>query len=187
MSKHSRSQILINSQPGEVRVALLEGGVAQEVHIQRSNESSIVGNIYRAVVTRVMPGLQAAFVDFGSERNGFLHIDDVFANTVVQLNQHAGASNNPKDIRYLLREGQQISVQVLKQPLGEKGARLSTKLALASTYAVYKPHGSGHKISHRINAKDERARLESGLAYILDSSSSEPKQYADRYTFRSAV
>ena len=76
MSKHSRSQILINSQSGEVRVALLEGGVAQEVHIQRSNESSIVGNIYRAVVTRVMPGLQAAFVDFGSERNGFLHIDD---------------------------------------------------------------------------------------------------------------
>ena len=76
MSKHSRSQILINSQLGEVRVALLEGEVVQEVHIQRSNESSIVGNIYRAVVTRVMPGLQAAFVDFGSERNGFLHIDD---------------------------------------------------------------------------------------------------------------
>ena len=121
MSKHSRSQILINSQLGEVRVALLEGEVVQEVHIQRSNESSIVGNIYRAVVTRVMPGLQAAFVDFGSERNGFLHIDDVLVNSVVQLNQHAGAPNNPKDIRYLLREGQQISVQVLKQPLGGKG------------------------------------------------------------------
>lgn len=96
MSKHSRSQILINSQLGEVRVALLEGEVVQEVHIQRSNESSIVGNIYRAVVTRVMPGLQAAFVDFGSERNGFLHIDDVLVNSVVQLNQHAGAPITPK-------------------------------------------------------------------------------------------
>ena len=187
MSKHSRSQILINSQPGEVRVALLEGEVVQEVHIQRSNESSIVGNIYRGVVTRVMPGLQAAFVDFGSKRNGFLHIDDVLANSVFQLNQHTGESNNLKDIRYLLREGQQISVQVLKQPLGEKGARLSTKLALASTYAVYKPHGSGHKISHRINAKDERARLENGLANILDSSPTEQKNYVGSYILRSAA
>ena len=140
MSKHSRSQILINSLPGEVRVALLEADVVQEVHIERTNESSIVGNIYRAVVTRVMPGLQAAFVDFGSERNGFLHADDVMAKSVTQLNQHTDAPTNAKDIRYLLREGQQIAVQVIKQPVAEKGARLSTKLALASAYAVYQPH-----------------------------------------------
>ena len=117
MSKHSRSQILINSQSGEVRVALLEDEVVQEIHIERTNDLSIVGNIYRAVVTRVMPGLQAAFVDFGSERNGFLHIDDVFANAIAQPNQQTNASNNIKDIRYLLREGQQISVQVLKEPV----------------------------------------------------------------------
>ena len=187
MSKHSRSQILINSQSGEVRVALLEDEVVQEIHIERTNDLSIVGNIYRAVVTRVMPGLQAAFVDFGSERNGFLHIDDVFANAITQPNQQTNASNNIKDIRYLLREGQQISVQVLKEPVAEKGARLSTKLALASTYAVYKPNGSGHKISHRINAKDERARLENGLAEILDTSPMRQKNCAGSYILRSAA
>ncbi|MDC0173071.1 Rne/Rng family ribonuclease [Gammaproteobacteria bacterium] len=187
MSKHSRSQILINSLPGEVRVALLEAGVVQEVHIERTNESSIVGNIYRAVVTRVMPGLQAAFVDFGTERNGFIHADDVMAKSVTQMNQQTNPPTNAKDIRYLLREGQQIVVQVIKQPVAEKGARLSTKLALASTYAVYQPYGSGNKISHRINGKDERTRLENGLAEILDSSPTEQKNSVGRYILRSAA
>ena len=154
MIKKSTSQILINCQAGEVRVALVENGLVQEVHIERANELSIVGSIYRGVVTRVMPGLQAAFVDFDGDRSGFLHIKDVLVKSVTPLNQQANLSNNDKDIRYLLREGQKIIIQVIKAAVAEKGARLSTNLTLASNYAVYKPYGLEHKISHRIHVKE---------------------------------
>jgi len=187
MIKKSTSHILINRQAGEVRVALLESGLVQEVHIERANELSIVGSIYRGVVTRVMPGLQAAFVDFDGDRSGFLHIKDVLVKSVTPLNQQANLSNNDKDIRYLLREGQKIIIQVIKAAVAEKGARLSTNLTLVSNYAVYKPYGLDHKISHRINVKDERARLNDGLTEILDNNSLESKHTVGSYILRSAA
>ena len=187
MIKKSASHILINRQAGEVRVALLESGLVQEVHIERANELSIVGSIYRGVVTRVMPGLQAAFVDFDGHRSGFLHIKDVLVKSATPLNQQSNLSNNDKDIRYVLREGQKIIIQVIKAGVAEKGARLSTNLTLASNYAVYKPYGLDHKISHRINVKDERVRLNDGLAEILDNNSLDRKHKVGSYILRSAA
>src|SRR6056300_1708359 len=113
-------ELLINVTPSESRVALIENGILQEIHIERNTKRGLVGNIYRGKVSRVLPGMQAAFVDIGFSKAAFLHASDIaYVHTMVPL-----ITNNDlpkKDIRELVREGQEIVVQVVKDPLGTKG------------------------------------------------------------------
>src|SRR3990172_1768094 len=114
-------EILINVTPQETRVALIENGVLQEVHIERASNRGLVGNIYKGKVTRVLPGMQAAFIEIGLDRTAFLHASDARAS-----GENGG--NAPSAINELLHEGQEIAVQVLKDPLGTKGARLTMQM-----------------------------------------------------------
>lgn len=145
-------ELLINVTPQETRVAFVENGVLQEVHIERSSKRGLVGNIYRGKVVRVLPGMQAAFVDIGLERTAFLHANDIisgFSDEKVESSQ----------IQQLVREGQQVVVQVVKDPLGTKGARLTTQLSMPSRFLVYLPGSTHLGISQRIDNDDERERL----------------------------
>ena len=162
-----RAEILMNVAAHEKRVAIIENGVLQEVHIERENQRGIVGNIYKGKIIRVLPGMQAAFVDIGLERSGFLHVSDVMP---IASDEGASIDLNSKeaDVRKWLREGQSILVQVLKDPLGAKGARLSAHLSLASRYLVHMPDLDHIGISLRIENEDERERLQAVMKSALN-------------------
>lgn len=147
-------EILINVTPVETRVALVENGMLQEVYIERSSNRGIVGNIYKGRVVRVLPGMEAAFVDIGLERAAFIHVSDIVSNPSL-----ATQASEQADIALLLREGQTLVVQVIKDPIGTKGARLTTQLSIASRYLVYMPGLSHIGISQRIEDELERERL----------------------------
>src|SRR5262245_58453629 len=115
-------EIVINITPQEARVAVIEHGVTQELHIERTSARGLVGNIYMGKVVRVLPGMQSAFVDIAGDRAAFLHVADIWSG---RNGAHAGDSGPP--IERLLSEGQNLLVQVVKDPLGTKGARLSTQ------------------------------------------------------------
>jgi ribonuclease G len=149
-------EILINVTPRETRVALVENGVLQEVYIERAGRRGLVGKIYRGKVCRVLPGMQAAFVDIGLERAAFLHASDVLPRT---LDGEAESDAQVVDITQLLREGQDISVQVIKDPLGTKGARLTTQITIPSRYLVFIPNVATVGISQKIESEQERVRL----------------------------
>ncbi|MEK9711894.1 MAG: ribonuclease G [Thalassolituus sp.] len=141
------AEILMNVTPTETRVAVVENGVLQEIFIERSNHRGLVGNIYKGKVVRVLPGMQAAFVDIGLERAAFIHASEI----------GDGDANTP--INTLVHEGQALVVQVTKDPIGTKGARLTTQLSIPSRYLVYMP-GSVHVgISQKIEENAERDRL----------------------------
>lgn len=144
-------EILINVTPPETRVALIENGVLQEVVIERSKDRGLVGNIYKGEVCRVLPGMQAAFVDIGLSRAAFLHLSDLPS---LELEQK-GSEN----IEHYLREGQHIIVQVVKDPLGTKGARLTTDISIPSRFQVYMPYSTAVGVSQRIECESERIRL----------------------------
>ncbi|MGB5489780.1 MAG: ribonuclease E/G, partial [Woeseiaceae bacterium] len=148
-----KEEILINVTPSEVRAALLENGVLQEVYIERSVRRGLNSNIYKGRVLRVLPGMQAAFVDIGLERTAFLHASDIAANRIEN------GSSEPPNIRDLVREGDEIMVQVVKDPLGNKGARLTTLVTLPSRHVVLLPFSEVVGISARIEDEDERERL----------------------------
>jgi ribonuclease G len=150
-------EILVNVTPRETRAALLEDGVLQEIYIERTRRRGLVGNIYKGTVTRVLPGMQAAFVELGLSRTAFLHASDI-ARSQAQGEESEVQPSLP-DIRELLHEGQQVLVQVLKDPLGTKGARLTTRISIPSRYLVYMPEGSGVGLSTRIEEEAERSRL----------------------------
>ena len=117
------NQILINVTPQETRVAVMEQGVPQEIHVERASARGLVGNIYLGKVARVLPGMQSAFIDIGLERAAFLHVADIF-----------GARDENEEIRpieRLLSDGQTLLVQVAKDPIGTKGARLTTHIGIA--------------------------------------------------------
>ena len=121
--------ILINWAPQETRVAIVENGAVQELHVERSLERGLVGNIYAGRVARVLPGMQSAFIDIGLERTAFLHVADIWEQ---RQNGHGGQNGDgPKPIEKILTEGQNLIVQVLKDPIGSKGARLSTQTSIA--------------------------------------------------------
>lgn len=142
-------ELLINVTPMECRVALVENGIAQELFVERSARRGLVGNIYNGKVVRVLPGMQAAFVEIGLSRTAFLHINDM----VWPRNQPA------PNVFDLLQTGQNITVQVMKDMLGSKGARLSTDLSIPSRYLVLMPYGNHTGISQRIEHEEERERL----------------------------
>jgi len=157
-----KKTILVSADRGETRVAVLEsktkGGKRKvaELYIERRGRRSIVGNIYKGKVDNVLPGMEAAFVDIGLERNGFLHVDEIVMANGKQAPKR-GRGSGPK-IGELIKSGQEILVQVVKDPLKSKGARLSMNLSIAGRYLVYAPQGGGVGVSRRLS-DSERDRL----------------------------
>ncbi len=146
-------EVLINVTPRETRVAIVENGILQEVAIERTRHKGIVSNLYKGKVCRVLPGMQAAFVDIGLERAAFLHVSDAVTHQ---------AEPHPKSdqIHAVLREGQSLLVQVIKEPLGTKGARLTTQISIPSRYVVFLPYSPGMiGVSAKIEREEERKRL----------------------------
>lgn len=154
-------EILINVTPQETRVAVVENGVLQEVYIERSQKRGLVGNIFKGRVSRILPGMQAAFIDIGLERTGFLHTSDIVALTDEIIPEEQEHNLPLPSIDTILKEGQDILVQVIKDPLGSKGARLTTRLSLPSRYLVFIPDYPTIGISQRIEDEKERERLRS--------------------------
>src|SRR5450631_3796575 len=154
-------EILINVTPQETRVAMLEQGVVQELHMERASARGLVGNIYLGRVARVLPGMQSAFVEIGLERAAFLHIADIWEH---RQNGH-GHDSNP--IERILHEGQALLVQVIKDPIGTKGARLSTQVSIAGRMLVYLPQDSHIGISQRIEDEGGRQLLRDKVQQIL--------------------
>jgi ribonuclease G len=148
-----KEEILINVTPSEVRAALLENGVLQEVYVDRTAFRGLISNIYKGRVMRVLPGMQAAFIDIGLERTAFLHASDIAKVRVADDPEHA------PNIRELVREGDEIMVQVVKDPLGNKGARLTTYITLPSRHLVLLPRSNTVGVSARIEDEQERDRL----------------------------
>jgi ribonuclease G len=154
-------EILINVTPQETRVAMLEQGVVQELHIERSSARGLVGNIYLGRIARVLPGMQSAFIEIGLERAAFLHIADIWEH------RQNGHGIEQKPIEKILHEGQSLLVQVIKDPIGTKGARLSTQVSLAGRLLVYLPQDSHIGISQRIGDEAERETLRERLQHLL--------------------
>jgi ribonuclease G len=208
------SEIIVNAEPFETRIALNENGVAAELYSEREGEQGIVGNIYKGRVTKVLPGMQAAFVDIGLEKAGFLHVNDVdtiesienyrkFASEHFEEDEDLdfdqstdedegngyarpngwGRRNwrgeNPKSIEELLKDGQEVLVQISKEPLGTKGSRLTSYITLPGRYVVYMPTINQVGISRRIEDEAERKRLrklvhqyrQPGAGYIVRTAS----------------
>ncbi len=158
--------ILINVTPQETRVAVMASGVAQELHIERAANRGLVGNIYMGKVARVLPGMQSAFVEVGLERAAFLHVADIWEE---RQNGHAGteAGKAHKPIEKILAEGQPLLVQVVKDPIGTKGARLSTQISIAGRMLVYLPQDPHIGISQRIEDESGRALLRDKVQQML--------------------
>ena len=165
-------EILVNVTPRETRVAVVENGMLQELHIERGWSRGVVGNIYKGRVQRVMPGMQAAFVEIGLDRAAFLHANDIFRPAPVPSagSEEMGAVAVPpptqRSITDLVREGQDIVVQVVKDPIGGKGARLTTQLSIPSRYLVLLPQSQVIGVSARVEDEDERARLKGLVAEL---------------------
>jgi ribonuclease G len=149
-------EILINVTPMETRVAVVENGMLQEVYIERTASKGIAGNIYKGKVVRVLPGMQAAFIEAGLERTCFIHASDFALLDEEGLERR---KTEDADIRSIIHDGQTLTIQVIKDPIGSKGARLTTHLSVPSRYLVYMPQTSHIGISQRIEDEQERNRL----------------------------
>jgi ribonuclease G len=189
-----KKQVLVSVDRGETRVALLEatgpvpdrkaaassrrrrrpanpaaGYTVAELYLERRGARSIVGNIYKGRVDNVLPGLEAAFVDIGLDKNGFLHVDEIVLPGVEVARRGRGTGKDAKPITELLKPGQEIVVQVVKDPLKTKGARLSMDLTIAGRYMVYAPFGEGIGVSRRLEDKErERLRKEAKALDLRD-------------------
>jgi len=179
----SNEEILINVTPQETRVAMVENGVLVELVVERTRRRGLIGNIYKGRVARVLPGMEAAFIDLGLERTAFLHVSDIAGSHKgsraeppvddVESNEHATSSavplaNGYPPISELLHEGQELLVQVIKEPLGTKGARLTTHLTIPSRYIVLMPNDPNVGVSSKIEDETERARLRSAVESHVD-------------------
>jgi ribonuclease G len=147
-------EILINVTPQETRVAILENGILNDLYIERTRSRGLVGNVYKGKVVRVLPGMEAAFVEIGLEKAAFLHVSDV---------AHKGQGDNDVHIGYVLREGQEILVQVIKDQIGTKGARLTSNITIPSRYLVFMPYADNIGVSSRIENEEDRERLKNSL------------------------
>ncbi|HJU49112.1 MAG TPA: Rne/Rng family ribonuclease, partial [Pseudogulbenkiania sp.] len=169
-------QILVNITPQETRVAVLEDAIVQELHVERAASRGIVGNIYLGQVKRVLPGMQSAFIEIGLERAAFLHIADV-----LEQRQHP---SEPQRIEKMLFEGQTVLVQVIKDPIGTKGARLSTQISLAGRFLVHLPQEEHIGISQKIESEEDRLSLKARLEKLLPNGA--PKGYIIRTSAETA-
>ncbi len=184
-----RNQILINAGRGETRVALLENESLAELLLERSTERSVVGNIAKGRVTRVLPGMQAAFVDIGLDKAAFLYAGDYLANPDEEnpsrgRRRGRNGSRSVPRIDTLLSEGQDIVVQVAKEPIGTKGARITSHLAIAGRHLVLTPAGSRVGVSRRIESDKERRRLREivdrlrpkGMGFIIRTAGEDARE-----------
>ncbi len=150
---------LINFTPQETRAVLMQQGVVQELHVERTDSRGIVGNVYLGKVVRVLPGMQSAFIDIGLDRTAFLHVADIWSD------RNAGEQAHP--IERILAEGESIVVQALKDPMGTKGARLSTQISIAGRLLVYLPQERHIGISQRIEDEAGRDALRERLTRLM--------------------
>jgi ribonuclease G len=171
--------ILINWAPHETRVAVVENGAVQELHVERTLERGLVGNIYNGRVARVLPGMQSAFIDVGLDRAAFLHVVDLHAASVPP---GRGATADPTaavPIERRLFEGQTLMVQVIKDPIGTKGARLSTQISIAGRLLVFLPFDQHVGISQKIGSPEHREQLRTRLASIVAQVQAESQAAGD--------
>ena len=152
-------EILINVTPQETRVAVMQFGVVQDLYIERSSSCGIVSNVYLGRVKRVLPGMQSAFIDIGLERSAFLHVADIWGNS--------NDADTAKPIEKILFDGQTLLVQVIKEPIGSKGARLSTQISIAGRLLVYLPQETHIGVSQRIEGTEQREALRAKLQAAL--------------------
>ena len=171
-------ELLMNITPQETRLAVVENGMLQELHIERSSNRGLVGNIYLGKILRVLPGMQAAFIDIGLEKAAFLHVSELIHDKDSKLT-NARNSDYP-DISKLITQDQSIVVQVLKDPLGTKGARLTAQLTLPSRYLVMLPDNDHVAVSQRIENEESKQRL-------VDTVSPFCEKYAVGYIVRTAT
>ena len=157
-------QFLINFTPQETRVALLQQGIVQELHIERTKGRGIVGNVYLGRVVRVLPGMQSAFIEIGLERTAFLHVADIWSERPAG-NGHGNHETRP--IERILSEGQSLTVQVQKAPIGPKGARLTPQISIAGRLLVHLPQDNHIGISQRIGEETEREKLRARIQALL--------------------
>ncbi|MGQ9775940.1 MAG: Rne/Rng family ribonuclease [Thermodesulfobacteriota bacterium] len=170
------NELIINVTPWETRVAFLEDRVLSELYIERTKDRGIIGNIYKGKVTKVLPGMQAAFVDIGLEKAAFLYVSDAYAG--IEIFEEMGfsgtemslSSNSPLQIEDILFEGQEIVVQVSKEPLGTKGTRITSHITLPGRYLVFMPMVDHVGISRKIKDEKERRRLREIVQSIKPSS-----------------
>ena len=156
--------ILINWTPHETRVAMIENGAVQELHLERALERGLVGNIYQGKVARVLPGMQSAFIDIGLERAAFLHVADLHPGNGGTKTDGNGAP--PIPIERQVYEGQTLTVQVIKDPIGTKGARLSTQVSIAGRLLVHLPQDNHLGISQKIGSPELREQLRERLTAL---------------------
>ena len=161
--------ILINWAPQETRVAVVENGAVQELHIERTLERGRVGNIYTGKVARVLPGMQSAFVEIGLERAAFLHIADVHVNGGTSRGDHSPGAVPPPPIERIVFEGQTLTVQVIKDPIGTKGARLSTQISIAGRLLVFLPQDQHIGISQKIGSQELREQLRARMTALVQA------------------
>jgi ribonuclease G len=180
-------EILINITPRETRVAVVENGVLQEILIERADKRGLVGNIYKGRVCRVLPGMEAAFVDIGLERAAFLHVSDIRPESPCETGE--GGDRPVPAITDLAREGQELVVQVIKDPIGTKGARLTTHITLPSRFLVFLADSEVAGVSVKIDGEHERQRLkevintfraEFGGGYIVRTAAEGAENWALR-------
>jgi ribonuclease G len=168
-------EILINVTPRETRVGVVENGMLQEVHVERASKRGYVGNVYKGRVQRVMPGMQAVFVEIGLDRAAFLHASDIVRPPAAASAESAETGGNGNghipSISELVHEGQEIVVQVVKDPISTKGARLSAHLSIPSRYLVLLPYARTLGISARIEDETERQRLKDALNPLIGEES----------------
>jgi len=177
------SEVLINSNQREIRVALMENHQVAELFIEHKAHKGIVGNIYQGRVTKILPGMQVAFVDIGLEKAGFLYVGDIDVIDMLGLDDEMdspplheekedtfigkpGRPHHEIRIQDILQEGQDILVQVAKNPLGTKGARITNYISLPGRYLVYMPTVNHVSVSRRIENEDEKERLKNLLSEI---------------------
>ncbi|MGK0337356.1 MAG: ribonuclease G, partial [Candidatus Azotimanducaceae bacterium] len=161
-------EIIISVSDLETRVAVVEQGLLQEVFIERFHTRGTVGNIYKAKVVRILPGMQSAFVEIGQARTAFMHITDLVDSHELVMHERGEKPNHPP-ITDILHDGQELLVQVTKEPISTKGARVSASISLASRFLVYMPETSHIGISQRIEDEAERDRLKALLAQLHDA------------------
>ncbi len=179
-------EILVNVTPHETRVAFVENGVLQEVQIERTRKRGLVGNIYKGKVRRVLPGMQAAFIDIGLERTAFLHVSDILCpdsgdgerercstddpevEEEIEAEDDKGSARHTEEIDKLLHEGQEILVQVVKDPLGTKGARLTTHITIPARFLVFMPNSRHVGVSQRIEDEATRRSIKERVGRLAE-------------------
>jgi ribonuclease G len=169
-----QQDILINFSPQETRVAIVETGAVQELHVERSLERGLVGNVYLGKVARVLPGMQSAFIDIGLERAAFLHVADLMSSVAARHADDKGEPAPVVPIEKQVFEGQSLLVQVIKDPIGTKGARLSSQISIAGRLLVFLPQDQHIGVSQKIPF-EQREALRTRLQGLADAAAVDGK------------